>query len=153
MTRRLRVALMAALLLAAFGENVHAQVECPKKISVDQKASAPKAWSVDYSKLPAALSSATIFDGPPQEQASLKYDDQRITGASVIQTWALPPGARGYWLVCGYTNTSALLVRKLPDDTRACEVVLEKGVTYGDGGAVVKRARCTSEPAPPAVTR
>jgi hypothetical protein len=143
---------MAAAFLATSGGIVRAQVACPKNISVDQKATAPNDWSIDYSKLPVALSSATIFDGPPEEQASLKYDDQRITRDSVIQTWALPASARGYWLVCGYTNTSALLRRKLPNDTRACEVVLEKGVTFGDGGAVVKRARCTSNPAPPAVT-
>jgi hypothetical protein len=149
--QRSRIALLVALCLATLGGMAYAQVACPKNLSVDQKATAPNDWGVDYSKLPAALSSATIFDGPPAEQASLKYDDQRTTSNSVIQTWALPASVRGYWLVCGYTNTTAQLERKLPNDARTCEVVLEKGVTFGDGGAVIKRARCTSSPAPPPV--
>lgn len=121
-----------------------AQVECPSTISVEQKATAPEAWSVDYSKMPAELLSATIFEGPPEEQASLKYDDERAAKGEIIQTWQLPASARGYWIVCGYANTTAQLRRKLTDDVRACEVVLEKGVAFAGGGAVVKRARCTS---------
>jgi len=120
-----------------------AQVACPPSVSVEQKAAASNEWGVDYSKLPAALSSVTIFDGPPSEQASLKYDDERVTKSEIIQTWELPASDRGYWLVCGYTNTTAQLVRKLTNAIRACEVVFEKGVSYGGGGMVVKRARCT----------
>jgi hypothetical protein len=135
------------LIVAAFvicGSPAYAQVECPPTISVEQKAAASNEWSVGYSKMPAALSSATIFEGPPEEQASLKYDDERTAKDEIIQTWQLPSSARGYWLVCGYANTTAQLRRKLPDDVHACEVVLEKGVSFGNGGAAIKRARCTS---------
>ncbi len=140
--RDLVFALGAALMV--FAHPAFAQVECPPTISAEQKASAPSDWSVGYSKMPAALSSATIFDGTPEEQASLKYDDERTAKDEIIQTWQLPTSARGYWIVCGYANTTAELRRKLPDDVRACEVVIEKGVTYGNGGSVIKRARCTS---------
>lgn len=138
----LEIASTIAMLLLATNL-AHAQVACPANISVEQKATAPNDWSADYAKLPAVLSSVTIFDGPPEEQASLKYDDQRTTKTEVIQTWELPASDRGYWIVCGYTNTSAQLWRKLPNELNACEVVLEKGVTSGNGGAVVKRAGCT----------
>jgi hypothetical protein len=134
--------LMAMLLVTSGNVTAYAQVACPRNISVEQKAVAPNEWSVDYSKAPAALSSATIFEGPPEAQASLKYDDERTGKGEVIQTWELPASERGYWIVCGYTNTSAQLRRKLANDIRACEVILEKGVTFGDGGAVVKRAGC-----------
>ncbi len=124
-----------------------AEVAFPANISVEQKASTVSGWSIDYSKLPSALSSATIFEGPPEEQASLKYDDEHTTKDSIIQTWELPASKRGYWMVCGYSNTSAQLRRKLPADVHACEIVLEKGVTFGDGSAVLKRAACRSSAA------
>jgi hypothetical protein len=135
-------ALVAVLLMISGNHIAYAQIACPQNISADQKATAPADWSVDYSKAPTALSSVTIFDGAPEEQASLKYDDQRTTGSEIIQVWKLPASDRRYWIECGYTNTSARLRRKLPGDIGKCEVVLEKGVTFGNGGAVVKSARC-----------
>jgi hypothetical protein len=135
---------LTVLLLTSGLVDAQAPVACPANISVEQKAAAPNDWNVDYSKAPAALSSATIFDGPPEEQASLKYDDERAAKTEIIQTWKLPASEHGYWIMCGYTNTTAQLRRKLPNDLRACEVALEKGVTFGDGAAVVKRAECTS---------
>jgi len=137
------ISVIVSLLTSYGAVTANAQVACPPNISVEQKAAAPNDWSLEYSKNPAALSSATIFDGPPEEQASLKFDDERTTSDEIIQTWALPASDRGYWIVCGYTNTSALLRRKLPSDMRACTVILEKGVTFGDGGTVVKRAECS----------
>ncbi|HVN29614.1 MAG TPA: STY0301 family protein [Candidatus Binataceae bacterium] len=128
----------------------YAQVACPASVAVDQKASAPEDWSLGYSKAPAELSSVTIFAGPPEEMASLKYDDERTAGNEIIQTWQLPASPHGYWIVCGYTNTTAQLRRKLPDDSRACEVVMAKNETWGNGGAVIKRARCAPPPAPKA---
>jgi len=139
---RWRIMSVVSLLVSFGSVAANAQVACPPNISVAQKAVAPNEWGVEYSKAPAALSSATIFDGPPEEQASLKYDDEHTTKDEVIQTWELPASDRGYWIVCGYTNTTAQLRRKLRNDFRACEVVFEKGVTFGDGGAVVKRAGC-----------
>jgi hypothetical protein len=138
-----RIVFVAGVLTIVANVAANAQVACPPNIKVEQKAVAPSDWSVDYSKKAAALSSATIFDGPPQEQASLKYDDERTTKDEIIQTWALPASDRGYWIECGYTNTAALLRRKLPNDMRTCKVVFEKGVTFGDGGAVAKRAECS----------
>jgi hypothetical protein len=140
---------VAASLLVSFG-NAASQIACPPKISVEQKASAPGGWSVEYSKNSAALSSVTIFDRPPEQQASLKYDAERTSKNEIIQTWMLPASDRGQWIECGYTNTTALLRRKLPDEVRACTAVLEKGVTYGDGGAIVKRAECQTAAQKPA---
>jgi methionine-rich copper-binding protein CopC len=132
----------AATMVLAAEQYANAQVACPATIAVEEKAAAPNQWSLGYSTAPAELSSVTIFDGAPEEQASLKYDDERTTRDEIIQTWALPASDRGYWIVCGYTNTTAQLRRKLPDDDRACQVAMEKGVSYGGGGAVIKRARC-----------
>ena len=133
---------LTALVATSGPVGAQAQVACPPNISVEQKTAAPNEWSVDYSKAHAALSSVTIFEGPPEEQASLKYDDERTAKDEIIQTWELPASDRGYWIVCGYTSTTAQLRRKLPTDLRACQVVIEKGVTFGDGAAVVKRAGC-----------
>ena len=132
-----------ASMLFAGAQRADAQVACPATIAVEQKAAAPGQWSLGYATAPAELSSVAIFDGPPEEQASLKYDDERTLKDEIIQTWELPASGRGYWIVCGYTNTTAQLRRKLPDDARACEVAIEKGVTYGGGGIVIKHARCT----------
>jgi hypothetical protein len=132
----------AASMLIVGAQRTDAQVACPATIAAEQKAAAPAEWSLGYAAAPAELSSVTIFDGPPEQQASLKYDDERTTKDEIIQTWDLPSSERGYWIVCGYTNTTAQLRRKLPDDARAFEVIMEKDVTYGGGGAVIKRARC-----------
>ena len=141
---RLRIAATAIIVAGSISGVVHAQVACPPTVSVEQKASAPNDWSLGYSKDAAELSSVTIFDGSPEELASLKYDDERTVKDEIVQTWELPASPRGYWIVCGYANTTAQLRRKLPDRVRACEVVFEKGVSYAGGGAVIKLARCTS---------
>jgi hypothetical protein len=59
-----------------------------------------------------------------------------------VQTWNLPPSKDGYWLACGYTNTSQQLVRKLPAMTAICEVILDREVSFPDGGPVIRRVRC-----------
>jgi hypothetical protein len=143
--QRARIALLLAFgATSVYAQAAHAQVVCPPSVAVEQKAATPNEWSVEYSKQPAELAAVTIFDGPPEQMASLKYDDERTTKSEIIQTWKLPPSDRGYWMVCGYSNTTTLLRRKLPNDVRACEVVFEKGVSFGGGGMVVKRARCTA---------
>src|ERR1700683_34878 len=151
MFNRFRIATLAtAIELAAcavvFGGTT---VSCPQSIAVEQKASAQDQWSVDYARDQAALSSITIFDGPPQEQASLKYDDERTVKDEIIEVWKLPKSDRGYWMQCGDANTTAQLSRKLPAEVSSCEAVLEKGVSYAGGGAVVKRAECRSDSAKP----
>jgi hypothetical protein len=142
----LRAALLAtfAVLILHARDATAIEVACPATISVEEKAVAPGDWAADYSKDPISLDSATIFDGPPEEQASLKYDDERTSKSELIQTWRLQPSSRGYWLMCGYANTSVRVRRKLPDGIDQCEVVLQRNVRYGNGGAVIKRARCTS---------
>jgi hypothetical protein len=134
---------IALLFASCITAAAHADISCPLHVSVEQKASAPNQWSLEYSKSPAELSSVMIFDGPPEDQASLKYDDERTTSDEIIQTWQLPANDRGYWIMCGYSNTTAQLRRKLPSDVVGCEVAFEKGVSFGGGGgAVVKRANC-----------
>lgn len=144
MIRILLVALAICTLAMIPAAATLADVSCPQTISVEQKATAPNDWSVDYFKTSAELSSITIFDGPPEEQASLKYDDERSTKAEIVQTWDLATNERGYWIVCGYAHTTAELRRKLPNEVHACEAVFEKGVTFGGGGMVAKRVRCTA---------
>ena len=139
---RLLIEVVTPIIAAALAGVACAQVGCPSTITVEQKASAPNDWSLGYAKDAAELSSVTIFEGPPEELASLKYDDERTVKDEIIQTWELPASKRGYWIVCGYANTTAQLRRKLPDDIRACEVIMAKDETYGNGGAVIKRARC-----------
>ncbi len=135
-------------LILALSDVAQAFVGCPHNIPVEQKADPPDQWTVGYSREQAELSSATIFDGPPEDRASLKYDDETTTKTEIVQTWELPPGKRGYWIVCGYSNTTAQLRRKLPNDIRTCTVILEKGVTFGDGAPVVKRAECSDAAGP-----
>ena len=142
----IRVVLALAVMTVAILMNAgaYADVACPQTVATEQKATAPEGWSLDYSKAAAELSSVTIFDGAPEEQASLKYDDEHTAKDEIVQTWALPASERGYWIVCGYSNTSAQLRSKLSKDISACEVVFEKGVSFAGGGMVVKRARCAA---------
>jgi hypothetical protein len=92
---------IVVLMLALREADARAQVACPPTIAVEAKASAPNDWGLGYSKDAAELSSATIFEGPPEELTSLKYDDERKEKDKIVQSWELPAGRRGYWNVCG----------------------------------------------------
>jgi hypothetical protein len=119
-----------------------AVVMCPDTIAVTQNASGAGEWEVRDSGEKPQLERVTIFEGPPEREASLKYDREIKRKSEIIQTWNLQPSKEGYWLVCGYSNTSKQLDRKLPAMTATCEATFDRGVNFSDGSPVVRHVRC-----------
>jgi hypothetical protein len=119
-----------------------AVVMCPDTIAVNQNAAPAGEWQVRDSGEKPQLERVTIYDGPPEQQASLKYDREIKRKSEIVQTWNLPPSKEGYWLACGYSNTSKQLYRKLPAMTATCGVTFDRGVNFPDGNPVIRRVRC-----------
>ncbi len=119
-----------------------AEVACPDQVSVQQQAQPPAGWSVSYSGAGALLSAVTIFDGPPSNRASLKYDARRQTRRELTLTWTLRNSPRNHYLQCSYEQTTAQLSMALPPGTRECQVVFDRTTSYPSGALPVKRMVC-----------
>jgi hypothetical protein len=69
------------------------------------------------------LSMVTFFDGKPEEQASLVYDEMHTTKDGSRALWRLTPDApRGYSLVCAYEKTSKTVTKPLSPKFSTCTV-------------------------------
>jgi hypothetical protein len=145
---------LVALWLAAtcpLGHAFGGEVQCPPTIAVDQKVTdAPAGWTAGYNGFTNELDSVTIYDGPPEQGASLVYSDEKTVADSVTQTWQLAPTDRGNFITCGYSNTSAQLTQKIPAAATRCEVTFERNVSFRDGRHPVRKAICTSTDPPAA---
>jgi hypothetical protein len=65
----------------------------------------------------------TFFDGRPEEQASLVYDEIVATKDGSRATWRLQPdSARGYYLVCTYEKPAKPVTQKLSPKVTNCVV-------------------------------
>ena len=128
--------------LGCTAEIVHAEVSCPDQLSVQQRADPPAGWSVQYQETAPRLSAVTIYDGPPANRVSLKYDQRKQTARELILIWTLPDGPRSYYLQCGYERTSAQISSPLPPGVRECQVVMDRTTSYPGGGLAVKRMVC-----------
>ncbi len=64
------------------------------------------------------LSGASLFDGPPEEQASLVPDNADSDGPSL---WTLASSSpSGYWLSCDYANGLVRITRQLAANSSRC---------------------------------
>ena len=134
--------LVAVICMA--GIAIAGELQCPATISVDQKATdVPAGWTSSNNGFKNELAMVTIYDGPPDQGASLVYDDQKTVGNSIIQTWNLAGNSHGSWITCGYSYTSAQLSQKIPADATRCVVTYEGDVSFGSGLHPVRKAVCS----------
>jgi hypothetical protein len=139
--RRRECGLVAVLALLA-SSAAHAEVGCPDQLDVEQRAQAPSGWSIAYSEIAPRLSGVSLFDGPPANRVSLKYDRRRQGATELILTWVLRDSPRSHYLQCSYERTTALISVALPPGTARCEVVFDRTTSYPGGGLPVKRMVC-----------
>jgi hypothetical protein len=93
-------------------------LECPASIKVSQTLlEMPSGWRLFQQDSPHYLSSIEIFDGPPEEHASLKPDRQSDQTA----TWSFQ-GKSIHYIVCRYSYTTIQLTRALPTSVKRCSV-------------------------------
>ena len=112
---------------AEAGAQLFSRDTCPQKIEVEQRVIAtPAGWDAAQTTATVELVSVTFFDGPPSAKAALKYDSEDVQKRDRVGVWNLPPNARGYWISCGYQNTTAVISRRLPADIKSCAVTYER---------------------------
>jgi hypothetical protein len=69
------------------------------------------------------LSMVTLFDGKPEQQASLVFDELTPTKGGSRALWRLTPNApQGYYLVCTYEKTDKTITRQLSPKFSECVV-------------------------------
>jgi hypothetical protein len=96
---------------------------CPERITVEQRAVDPPGGFRPLDREPShPWTNAEFSDGPPEEMAWLAPDSTRRRGAATTNVWTFGPPGRGTWLSCAYAGTSVVLVTRLPDSVRRCEV-------------------------------
>jgi hypothetical protein len=116
---------------------------CPDMIRVEQRAISPSPeWSITYNPAPHQLEMVTFLSGPPQENASLVYDEKSEVKGGWVGTWKFPRDPRGYWIRCSYEGTRAELSRRLPDSVSVCRVIYTEGMYFPSGLPVIKKIEC-----------
>jgi len=113
---------------------------CPARIDVQpqQLLKAAAGWTPGYAAgARHDLWFVTIYDGEPQEKASLVPD---VSGPQ-RQAWLLSRQSRPYWIECHYTRTAVVLAKALPGTLEACEVTFVTTEKL-DGHPVIKRVNC-----------
>lgn len=142
--------LIACLAIAFFasvpvesGAQLVASNTCPQKIEVEQRIGVvPEGWDAAQTTATVALAAVTFFDGPPSEKASLKFDSEDLQKRDRVAFWNLPPNVRGYWISCGYQNTTAVISRRLPENIRSCAVTYDRRKRGAAGLQAIKDISC-----------
>jgi len=128
---------------AESGAQLFASNACPREIEVEQRVDVvPEGWNAAQTTATVALASVTFFDGPPSEKASLKFDSEDMQKRDRVASWNLPPNVRGYWISCGYQNTTAVISRRLPENIRSCAVTYDRRKRGAAGLQAIKDISC-----------
>jgi hypothetical protein len=138
----LAIAFLASV-SAESGAQPFARNTCPREIEVEQRVGVvPEEWEAAQTTATVALASVTFFDGPPSEKASLKFDSEDMQKRDRIALWNLPPNVRGYWISCGYQNTTAAISRRLPENVKSCAVTYDRKKRGAANLPVIKDISC-----------
>lgn len=103
----------------------------PLPLAIDVRPTpVPEGWQVTAQAAPCRLQSLTVFDGSPQEQASLVPDtDQALPDGRGVLTWTLAPvSAAGTWVALTYSCKSLVLSRPLPASATGFRVRYDRRV-------------------------
>ncbi len=141
------LASLAIVFLASIAADSGAQLfvrnTCPQKIEVEQRVGAiPEGWEASQPATTVSLASVAFFDGPPSERAALKFDSEVVQKRDRVASWNLPPNGHGYWISCGYQNTTAVISRRLPENIRSCAVTYERRKRGATGLPAIKDILC-----------
>jgi hypothetical protein len=137
-----RLSPLLVFFMCAGAPAARAEVSCPDQLSVHQRAEAPEGWSVSYAETAPRLAGVTLFDGPPANRVSLKFDQRKQTSRELILVWNLRDSPRSHYLQCSYERTTAAIATPLPPGIRQCEVVYDRTASYTGGSSPVKRNVC-----------
>ncbi|MEP6504211.1 MAG: STY0301 family protein [Betaproteobacteria bacterium] len=95
---------------------------CPAQLPVRQTIAQDIAgWTAQNQDASYPFARVTFFPGPPAQTALIVPTLEYKGPAGLHDAWELPRNAAGYWVACGYGNTTASIARKLPDNVDYCQ--------------------------------
>jgi hypothetical protein len=120
-----KIAIATGLILFAGAGAVSAETpQCPSEISARQELASPQeGWRAQRRSGPHRHAHITLYDGVPEDQASLVPDRTLQVQGGELSTWNFGSSStRGIWIECHYAGTSISLIRELPAGTKSCSV-------------------------------
>jgi hypothetical protein len=134
------VALIAALAIVPRAWAV--EPDCPAAIKVEEKLLGPleNGWTEGHADEPHRLAGITIFDGRPEERASLVPTERVISATRSLATWSFVKG-RQYWMTCSYSGTGVVLSRAIAGTVASCSVTYARNVRVA-GLPEIQRMEC-----------
>ncbi len=104
----------------------------PPAIDVKQNISTiPDGWTPSQEQAKHVLAGITVFDGRPEEMASLVYNHEVEQKAKhrMILSWHLYANSKdGIWLRCSYAATNVVLSAPLPPNVKELRVTYDTNV-------------------------
>jgi hypothetical protein len=101
----------------------------------------PAGWVTLLEAVPNQVAGITVFDGRPEQKASLVPDNEEKQKAEnrLAVTWRLAPlSSEGAWLTLSYASTSVVLARPLPEGTTELRVFYDTSVTICGKNEIVR---------------
>lgn len=118
----MRTAAAALLCLLSSAATAATPVICPASLAVKPAAKAPAGWELIPPRYKIQLDGITIYDGHPNEMASLAPDELPARGGFDIMKWDVNDNT---WLECRYSGTHSTIARKLPKGFKTCRAYYE----------------------------
>jgi hypothetical protein len=112
----------------------------PETISTKQSISVvPSGWDATDEAEANRLAEITVFDGPPEEHASLKYDEESEQGDALVLTWRFDgsPDDR-IWISCAYQGTRIRIKKEFPVGLKELRVTYEDRVKTDGLPTIIK---------------
>jgi hypothetical protein len=137
------VALILGALFFACPEFAFSQEKyCPEFISVAQTSeNVPEGWMARQDESASTLAGITFYSGPPEEKASLVYDQWTRRNGLAFGVWHFPKSSHRIWLSCRYSFTRVVLVKQLPAETSECTITYDPKVSVS-GLPEIRKITC-----------
>lgn len=110
---------------------------CPLSLNTTQSVlRMPAGWSAYQLPRKNELNGFMLFFDDPKTLRELPPDRSRTVDGKKQFVYVLPKQTKQVWVDCYYTDTGMVLRKRLPNDTRRCEVTRSR-----DGG-LVESTKC-----------
>lgn len=134
--------ILGALFFACPELALSQETYCPDAISVTQTSeSVPEGWTARQDESASILAGITFYSGPPEEKASLVYDQWTKRNGLAYGVWHFPKSFHRIWLSCRYSFTRVVLVKQLPANTSECTVAYDPKVSVS-GSPEIRKITC-----------
>ncbi len=103
-----------------------AQVECPLTLQVQAMSlvAVPSGFTPVEPVGLVRLSGGNLYDGPPQQEATLKPFSQQSTKQNRSMIWKLQGDyPDGKWFSCDYAQGTLRIARRLADASKECQML------------------------------